>query len=53
MESWAGAVGGTSELTRAIGANVTHISYRGSAEAMTDMLAGNLDFYCILAISAV
>ena len=41
------------ELTRAIGANVTHISYRGSAEAMTDMLAGHLDFYCILAIGAV
>ena len=36
-----------------MGANVTHISYRGSAEAMTDMLAGHLDFYCILAISAV
>ena len=41
------------ELSRAMGANVTHISYRGSAEAMTDMLAGHLDFYCILAISAV
>ena len=41
------------ELTRAMGASVTHISYRGSAEAMTDMLAGHLDFYCILAIGAV
>jgi tripartite-type tricarboxylate transporter receptor subunit TctC len=41
------------ELTRALGANVTHVSYRGSAEAMTDMLAGHLDFYCILAIGAV
>jgi tripartite-type tricarboxylate transporter receptor subunit TctC len=41
------------ELTRAMGATVTHISYRGSAEAMTDMLAGHLDFYCILAIGAV
>jgi tripartite-type tricarboxylate transporter receptor subunit TctC len=41
------------ELTRALGVNVTHISYRGSAEAMTDMLAGHLDFYCILAIGAV
>jgi len=39
------------ELTRAIGANVTHISYRGSAEAMTDLVAGHLDFYCALAIS--
>ena len=41
------------ELTRALGVNVTHISYRGSAEAMTDMLAGHLGFYCILAIGAV
>ena len=41
------------QLSRSIGANVTHISYRGSAEAMTDMLAGHLDFYCILSISAV
>jgi tripartite-type tricarboxylate transporter receptor subunit TctC len=41
------------ELVRAMGASVTHISYRGSAEAMTDMLAGHLDFYCILAIGAV
>ena len=40
-------------LTRAMGADVTHISYRGSAEAMTDMLAGHLDFYCILAISGL
>jgi len=40
-------------LTRAMGANVTHISYRGSAEAMTDMLAGHLDYYCILAISGL
>jgi putative tricarboxylic transport membrane protein len=41
------------QLTRAMGAEVTHISYRGSAEAMTDMLAGHLDFYCILAISGL
>ena len=41
------------QLTRAMGANVTHISYRGSAEAMTDMLAGHLDYYCILAISGL
>jgi putative tricarboxylic transport membrane protein len=41
------------ELTRAMGATVTHISYRGSAEALTDMLAGHLDFYCILASSSV
>lgn len=42
-----------SELMKAMGATVTHVSYRGSAEAMQDLLAGNLDFYCALAISAV
>jgi tripartite-type tricarboxylate transporter receptor subunit TctC len=42
-----------SELMHAMGANVTHVAYRGSAEAMTDMLSGHLDFYCILAIGAV
>jgi len=39
------------EITRAIGANVAHVSYRGSAEAMTGLVAGHLDFYCALAIS--
>ena len=39
------------EITRAIGANVAHVSYRGSAEAMTGLVAGQLDFYCALAIS--
>lgn len=39
------------ELTKAIGGNVAHISYRGSAEAMTDLIAGHLDYYCALAIS--
>ena len=39
-------------LLAAMGAKVTHVSYRGSAEAMQDLLAGNLDFYCPLALSA-
>jgi tripartite-type tricarboxylate transporter receptor subunit TctC len=39
------------EITRAIGVNITHIPYRGSAAAMTDLFAGHLDFYCALAIS--
>jgi tripartite-type tricarboxylate transporter receptor subunit TctC len=42
-----------SEITKAMGANVTHISYRGSAEAMQDLIAGHLDFYCALAVSVV
>ncbi len=42
-----------SEITKSIGATVTHISYRGSAEALQDLLAGHLDFYCALAISAI
>lgn len=42
-----------SEITKAMGAKVTHISYRGSAEAMQDLIAGHLDFYCALAVSVV
>lgn len=41
-----------SRLLTAMGAKVTHLSYRGSAQAMQDLLAGNLDFYCPLASSA-
>lgn len=41
-----------SRLLTAMNAKVTHLSYRGSAQAMQDLLAGNLDFYCPLASSA-
>jgi len=33
-------------LSNAIGADVTHIPYRGAAQAMTDLISGVLDFQC-------
>jgi tripartite-type tricarboxylate transporter receptor subunit TctC len=42
-----------SELTKVMGANITHLSYRGSAEAMKDVLSGHIDFYCALAATAM
>jgi len=33
-------------LNMAIGANITHVPYRGSAPAMHDMIAGRIDFMC-------
>ena len=42
-----------SRLLTAMGAKVTHVSYRGSAQAMQDVLAGNIDFYCPIASSSV
>jgi tripartite-type tricarboxylate transporter receptor subunit TctC len=41
------------QLTSLIGATVTHVPYRGSAPAMQDMVAGNLDYYCPLAVGAI
>ena len=40
------------QIVTAVGADVAHVPYRGSAPALQDMLAGNLDFYCPLAASA-
>jgi tripartite-type tricarboxylate transporter receptor subunit TctC len=40
-------------VNAAIGADVTHVSYRGSAQAMQDLFAGRLDYYCALAAAAV
>jgi tripartite-type tricarboxylate transporter receptor subunit TctC len=41
------------QLTSIIGATVTHVPYRGSAPAMQDIIAGNLDYYCPLAVGAI
>jgi tripartite-type tricarboxylate transporter receptor subunit TctC len=41
------------QLTSVIGVNVTHVPYRTSAPALQDMVAGNLDFYCPLAVGAM
>jgi tripartite-type tricarboxylate transporter receptor subunit TctC len=40
-------------VNAAIGADVTHVPYRGSAQAMQDLFAGRLDYYCALGAAAV
>jgi tripartite-type tricarboxylate transporter receptor subunit TctC len=40
-------------LNSAIGVKVTSVPYRSSAPAFTDMMAGNLDYYCPLAVGAI
>ena len=40
-------------VNAAIGVEVTHVSYRGSAQAMQDLFAGRIDYYCALAAAAV
>jgi tripartite-type tricarboxylate transporter receptor subunit TctC len=37
----------------AIGVKVTSVPYRSSAQAFTDMIGGNLDYYCPLAVGAI
>src|SRR3954467_13923225 len=58
MQFASGGVGSASHLTcarigAAIGVDVTHITYRGSAQAMQDLFAGRIDYYCALAAAAV
>lgn len=40
-------------LTTAMGVDVTHVPYKGTALAMQDLLAGRLDFLCDISTSAV
>jgi tripartite-type tricarboxylate transporter receptor subunit TctC len=40
-------------LNLAMGVEVTAVPYRSSAPAFTDMMAGNLDYYCPLAVGAL
>ncbi len=40
-------------LNAAMGVKVTAVPYRSSAPAFTDMIAGNLDYYCPLAVGAI
>jgi tripartite-type tricarboxylate transporter receptor subunit TctC len=42
-----------SMLTTAIGGDATHVPYRSAAPALTDMMAGQIDYYCPLANAAV
>ena len=37
----------------AIGAEPTHVPYRGSAQAMQDLAAGRIDFFCALGAAAM
>ncbi len=40
-------------LDQAIGTNIQHVPYRGTAPAMQDLLAGRIDFLCDIAVTAV
>ena len=40
-------------LNAAMGVKVTAVPYRSSAPAFVDMIAGNLDYYCPLAVGAI
>jgi tripartite-type tricarboxylate transporter receptor subunit TctC len=40
-------------FTRAVGATAIHVPYRAAAPALRDMMGGEIDYYCPLAVSAV
>jgi tripartite-type tricarboxylate transporter receptor subunit TctC len=53
MQFGSGGVGSGSHLAcartlAAVGVETTHISYRGSAQALQDLAAGRIDYYCSL-----
>jgi tripartite-type tricarboxylate transporter receptor subunit TctC len=37
----------------AIGVNITHVPYRGSAQALQDMIGGRVDYHCLNASAAI
>src|SRR5439155_22711192 len=37
----------------AIGVNVTHVPYRGSSQALQDMIAGRIDYFCLNSSAAI
>ena len=41
------------QITKWTGADVAHVSYRGSGPALQDMIAGRIDYFCSLAASAM
>jgi tripartite-type tricarboxylate transporter receptor subunit TctC len=40
-------------LNAAIGVNITHVPYRGSSQALQDMIAGRIDYHCLNAAAAI
>jgi tripartite-type tricarboxylate transporter receptor subunit TctC len=40
-------------LTRTLGEKATHVPYRAAAPAIHDMIGGDIDYYCPLAVSAM
>jgi tripartite-type tricarboxylate transporter receptor subunit TctC len=58
MQYGSAGVGSGSHLTcarmnAAMGIDATHIPYRGSAQAMQDLLAGRIDYFCALGAAAM
>ena len=58
MQYGSAGVGSGSHLTcarmnAAMGIEATHIPYRGSAQAMQDLLAGRIDYFCALGAAAM
>jgi tripartite-type tricarboxylate transporter receptor subunit TctC len=58
MQYGSAGVGSGSHMTcarmnAAVGIDATHIPYRGSAQAMQDLLAGRIDYFCALGAAAM